>query len=99
MCSVARRDSATDTELQSMGFRLDAACSVARRHSAIDTELQSMGFRLDAGRGQEPIEDVGSNESCSVPLGKVITLCGTLLKNANHHSERSRAGQFCRWSE
>ena len=38
---------------------------MALKTSANATELQSMCCRLDAGRDQEPIEDLGSNESCS----------------------------------
>ena len=72
------------------------ACSVAQRASATATELQSMGCRLDAGRGQEPIDDLRSTESCLLPLGKVITLWETFMRGANYHSERSRGGQI--WS-
>ena len=70
------------------------ACSVARRASATATELQSICCRLDAGREKEPIEDLSSNESCSLPLGKVITLCAALMRGANYHSERSIGGQI-----
>ena len=70
---------------------------MAQRASATATELQSMGCRLDAGRGQGPIDDQRSNESCTLPLGKVITLCGTFMKGCqlSFRAKQRRANLIC----